>query len=87
MGSPKQIQEILFDKLELPVLQKTPKGAPGGGYCNRQQLESGPSLKLAPREVRAAALTLTTLAKQKTRPNPIFSPMKIRQLFQLRTIS
>ncbi len=28
MGSPKQIQEILFDKLKLPVLQKTPKGAP-----------------------------------------------------------
>jgi len=28
MGSPKQIQEILFDKLNLPVLQKTPKGQP-----------------------------------------------------------
>ncbi len=28
LGSPKQIQEILFDKLEMPVLRKTPKGQP-----------------------------------------------------------
>jgi DNA polymerase-1 len=28
MSSPKQIQEILFDKLKLPVLEKTPKGQP-----------------------------------------------------------
>lgn len=28
IGSPKQIQAILFDKLGLPVLQKTPKGQP-----------------------------------------------------------
>lgn len=28
LGSPKQLQEILYDKLGLPVLQKTPKGAP-----------------------------------------------------------
>jgi len=28
MGSPKQIQGILFDKLGLPVLKKTPKGQP-----------------------------------------------------------
>jgi DNA polymerase-1 len=28
LGSPKQLQEILFDKLELPVLGKTPKGQP-----------------------------------------------------------
>ncbi|MFO7593217.1 MAG: DNA polymerase I, partial [Pseudomonadota bacterium] len=28
LGSPKQIQAILFDKLELPVLKKTPKGQP-----------------------------------------------------------
>ncbi|NIM70907.1 MAG: DNA polymerase I [Xanthomonadales bacterium] len=26
LGSPKQLQDILFDKLELPVLRKTPKG-------------------------------------------------------------
>lgn len=28
LNSPKQLQEILFDKLQLPVLKKTPKGAP-----------------------------------------------------------
>ncbi len=28
LGSPKQLQEILFVKLNLPVLKKTPKGAP-----------------------------------------------------------
>jgi DNA polymerase-1 len=28
LGSPKQLQEILYDKLELPVKKKTPKGQP-----------------------------------------------------------
>ena len=28
LGSPKQIQEILYDKMELPILKKTPKGQP-----------------------------------------------------------
>ncbi len=28
LGSPKQLQQILFDDLELPVLRKTPKGQP-----------------------------------------------------------
>jgi DNA polymerase-1 len=28
LGSPKQLQEILFDRLELPVIRKTPKGQP-----------------------------------------------------------
>lgn len=28
LNSPKQIQEILFDQLKLPVIKKTPKGAP-----------------------------------------------------------
>ena len=28
LGSPKQIQALLYDKLQLPVLAKTPKGAP-----------------------------------------------------------
>ena len=28
LGSPKQLQEVLFNELELPVLRKTPKGQP-----------------------------------------------------------
>ena len=28
LGSPKQLQEILYKKMDLPVLKKTPKGAP-----------------------------------------------------------
>ena len=26
LGSPKQLQQILFEKLSLPVIRKTPKG-------------------------------------------------------------
>ncbi|WP_404400919.1 DNA polymerase I [Idiomarina seosinensis] len=28
LGSPKQLQQILFEKLQLPIIKKTPKGAP-----------------------------------------------------------
>ncbi len=28
LGSPKQLQKILFEKLELPIIEKTPKGQP-----------------------------------------------------------
>ena len=38
LGSPKQIQEILFDKLQLPVLAKTPKGAPSTAEAVLQEL-------------------------------------------------
>ena len=38
LGSPKQIQEILFDKLQLPVLAKTPKGAPSTAESVLQEL-------------------------------------------------
>ena len=36
LSSPKQLQEILFDKLALPVIKKTPKGAPS---TNEEVLE------------------------------------------------
>ncbi len=38
LGSPKQIQEILYDKLELPILAKTPKGAPSTAENVLQEL-------------------------------------------------
>ena len=44
MGSPKQIQVILFDKLGLPVLQKTPKGQPSTSESVLQELAEDYSL-------------------------------------------
>ncbi|MEO5574386.1 MAG: DNA polymerase I [Gammaproteobacteria bacterium] len=38
LGSPAQIQEILYDKLGLPVLQKTPKGQPSTAEPVLQEL-------------------------------------------------
>jgi DNA polymerase I len=38
MNSPKQLQEILFDKLQLPILQKTPKGQPSTAEPVMQEL-------------------------------------------------
>ena len=38
MGSPKQIGEIFFDKLGLPVVAKTPKGAPSTAESVLQEL-------------------------------------------------
>ena len=47
MGSPKQIQAILFDKLGLPVLHKTPKGQPSTAESTLQELaENFPLPKL-----------------------------------------
>lgn len=38
IGSPKQLQEILFDQLKLPVLQKTPTGQPSTADAVLQEL-------------------------------------------------
>ncbi|TCI04407.1 DNA polymerase I [Corallincola luteus] len=38
LSSPKQLQAILFDKLSLPVLKKTPKGAPSTAEETLQEL-------------------------------------------------
>jgi DNA polymerase-1 len=38
LGSPLQLQQILFDKLKLPVLAKTPKGQPSTGEDVLEQL-------------------------------------------------
>ena len=38
LGSPKQLQEILFDRLDIPVLRKTPKGQPSTAEDVLQEL-------------------------------------------------
>jgi DNA polymerase-1 len=38
LGSPKQLQQILFEKLQLPILKKTPKGAPSTAEDVLQEL-------------------------------------------------
>ncbi|NNE06896.1 MAG: DNA polymerase I [Xanthomonadales bacterium] len=38
LGSPKQLQQILFEKLELPVIRKTPKGQPSTAEDVLQEL-------------------------------------------------
>ena len=38
LGSTKQLQEILFDKLSLPIIKKTPKGAPSTAEDVLQEL-------------------------------------------------
>ena len=38
MGSPKQLQEILYEKLGLPVIKKTPKGQPSTAESVLQEL-------------------------------------------------
>ncbi|MEM6999104.1 MAG: DNA polymerase I, partial [Pseudomonadota bacterium] len=40
IGSPKQIQAILYDKMQIPVLAKTPKGQPSTAESVLQELSS-----------------------------------------------
>ena len=40
LGSPKQLQQILFEELELPVVRKTPKGQPSTAEDVLQELAS-----------------------------------------------
>ena len=44
IGSPKQIQSILYDKMQLPVLAKTPKGQPSTAESVLQELAANHEL-------------------------------------------
>ena len=62
IASPKQIQEVLYDKMGLPVLKKTPKGAPSTAEDVLQELAMEhelPQLILAHRSVGKLNSTYT----------------------------
>ncbi|MGI9265672.1 MAG: DNA polymerase, partial [Gammaproteobacteria bacterium] len=60
LGSPKQLQEILFERLEIPVVRKTPKGQPSTAEDVLQELaEKG-------HELPELILAYRTLAKLKS---------------------
>jgi len=53
LGSPKQLQEILYDRLHLPVLGKTPKGQPSTAESVLEQLAESYDLPRLVLEYRA----------------------------------
>ena len=62
LGSPKQIQQILFEKLGLPVIRKTPKGQPSTAEDVLQELATDyelPSLILEYRSLSKLKSTYT----------------------------
>lgn len=72
LGSPKQIQEILFDKLKLPVIRKTPTGQPSTAEDVLQELaDSGhslPRLLLEHRSLSKLKSTYTDKLPQQINP-------------------
>lgn len=72
LGSPKQLQEILFDKLQLPVLQKTPKGQPSTAESVLVELAADyplPALVLEYRSMSKLKSTYTDKLPQQINPN------------------
>lgn len=60
LGSPKQLQEILYDKLGLPVLGKTPKGQPSTAESVLQELAQDYELPRKILEYRALSKLKST---------------------------
>jgi DNA polymerase-1 len=60
LGSPRQLQEILFDKLGLPVVSKTPKGQPSTAESVLQELAHDHALPHLIVEHRALAKLRST---------------------------
>ncbi|NOX27028.1 MAG: DNA polymerase I [Gammaproteobacteria bacterium] len=72
LDSPKQIQEILFNKLNLPILKKTPKGQPSTAESVLQELALGyplPKLILRYRSLAKLRSTYTDSLPQQINPN------------------
>ncbi len=71
LGSPKQLQEILFGELGLPVLRKTPKGQPSTAEDVLQELALGyelPRLVLAHRSLAKLKSTYADRLPQQINP-------------------
>ncbi len=60
LGSPKQLQEILFEKQELPVIRKTPKGQPSTAEDVLQELADDYDLPRVILEYRSVAKLKST---------------------------
>jgi len=71
LGSPKQLQEILFGELELPVIRKTPKGQPSTAEDVLQELAADyelPELILRYRSLSKLKSTYTDKLPQQINP-------------------
>jgi len=71
LGSPKQLQQILFEKLELPVLRKTPKGQASTAEDVLQELAADyelPRLILSYRSLSKLKSTYTDKLPQQINP-------------------
>ena len=72
LGSPKQLQEILFERLEIPVVRKTPKGQPSTAEDVLQELaveHALPALILEHRGLSKLKSTYTDRLPEKIRPD------------------
>ena len=73
LGSPKQIQAILFEKLELPVIRKTPKGQPSTAEDVLQELADDghelPALILEHRSMSKLKSTYTDKLPKQVNPD------------------
>lgn len=71
LGSPKQIQDILFDRLGLPVLRKTPKGQPSTAEDVLEQMAADHPLPSLILEYRGLSKLISTYVdKLPTLVNP-----------------
>lgn len=71
LGSPKQLQEVLFEKLELPVIRKTPKGQPSTAEDVLNELASEyelPKLILEHRSISKLKSTYTDKLPEQINP-------------------
>jgi len=72
LGSPKQLQQILFEKLELPVIRKTPKGQPSTAEDVLRELAENyelPRLILEHRSISKLKSTYTDKLPQQINPH------------------